>query len=464
MRIAAVMIAFSMSIPTVTLASSITLKPGDNVAQIVAASPAGTSFLLSAGTYRMQQIKPKDGDSFAGPGTGEAILDGSEQIAFSLESDSPQLWKAAIGAVPLDTGRCDSTHPLCHYTRELFVNSQLLTLVPSVDQLARNTWYFDASNGAAILNFNPGAGKALIGTAICAFCGSANDVTINKLVVQRYASPSQSGAIGNVVGGSHWTISNVEGRYNHGGAVQVGPNSTVEGCYLHHNGQKGLGGSGANLIIKDNQLAYNNYDWFDQGWEAGGAKFGHLDSAEITNNYVHHNNGSGLWDDVGGIYVHYKNNLIENNLGSGIQHEVGYNSLIENNTVIRNGTPPRISLWDGQISVQNSSYTVVQNNTVIVAADYGSGLVIVNQDRGSAYGAYNTIQNNEVTFEGALGSGGLMGISSTGVGNEINHNTYHITVGMNKHHFEAFGVKTFPQFQADGFDDQGTIVWIAAKK
>jgi hypothetical protein len=462
-RLSAFIMALSFSLPVAALASPINVKPSDNIAQIVAAAPAGSSFLFSPGTYRMLQVKPKTGDSFSGPGTGTALLDGSEAVTFSAAADSSGLWEATIGAMPLDSGRCDSLHPLCHYTRELFVGSKLLMPVSSVDQLTSSTWFYNATTGTATLSFNPGAGKAYMGTAICAFCSLANDVTVNKFIVQRYASPSQSGAIGYIVGGTHWVVTNVEGRYNHGGAVQVGANSTVEGCYLHNNGQKGLGGSGANLVIENNQLSYNNYDGFDGGWEAGGAKFGHLDSAEIINNYVHNNVGSGLWDDVGGIYVHYKGNRVINNTGSGIQHEVGYNAIIEDNIVNLNGTAPRISLWDGQISVQNSSHTVVQNNSIVVAADYGSGLVIINQDRGDAVGAYNTIVNNEITFQGTSGANGIMGTASTGVGNEINYNTYHITVGLDRHHWEAFGIKSFPQFQDAGFDQDGKIIWVAAK-
>jgi len=449
-------------------AETISLKTGENIATVVADAPEGTSFVFSAGTYHLQQITPKKGDSFAGPATGTAVLDGAQPIKFSpVPGYSPELWQASIGADPLDTGGCATGHPLCHYTRELFVSSAVLMPVASTDQLTANTWFYDSSNGTAVINFNPGVKTFEIGTSTCAFCGYATNVTIKNLTVERYAAPSQTGAIGSNGDGSYWTVSNVIGLYNHGAAIQIGANSTVENSYLHHNGEKGIGGGGANLRIVSNELAYNNYDWFDSGWDAGGAKFGDLDTAEISSNYVHDNNGSGLWDDGNSIYVHYKSNRIENNTGSGIQHEIGYSAVIEENTINRNGAAPRISMWDGQISVQNSTNTVVQNNTVIVAAGYGSGLVIVNQGRGSGtygphLGAYDTVENNNVTYEGTDGAGGVMGIAATGVANIIDYNTYHITVGLNAHHFEAFGVKTFAQFQAAGFDQHGQIDWNAA--
>jgi hypothetical protein len=449
-------------------AETIFLKSGENIATIVADAPEGTSFVFNGGTYHLQQITPKKGDSFAGPATGTAVLDGAQPIKFSpVPGSSPELWQASIGADPLDLGRCVTGHPLCHYTRELFVSSIVLMPVASTDQLTASNWFYDSTNGTAVINFNPGSKTFEIGTSTCAFCGYATNVTVKNLTVERYASPSQTGAIGGNGNGSYWDVSNVVGLYNHGGAIQIGANSTVESSYLHHNGQKGIGGGGANLRIVGNELAYNNYDWFDYGWEAGGAKFGDLDTAEISNNYVHDNNGSGLWDDGNSTYVHYKSNRIENNAGSGIQHEIGYSAVIEDNMINRNGAAPRISLWDGQISVQNSTHTVVQNNTVIVAAGYGSGLVIVNQDRGygtygAHLGAYDTIEKNDITYEGTAGAGGVMGIVATGVANVIDYNTYHITVGLDKHHFEAFGVKTFEQFQAAGFDRHGKIVWKTA--
>jgi Right handed beta helix region len=451
-----------------SFAETINLKPGENVAAVVASAPESTSFVFASGTYRLQQISPKKGDSFAGPATGVALLDGAQPITFSpVSGSSPALWEATIGSNPLDTGGCATGHSLCHYTRELFAGSALLMPVASTAQLTSSTWFYDSSHKTAVINFNPGTKSFEIGTSTCAFCGYASNVTIKNLTVERYASPSTTGAIGQAGSGTYWTVSNVEGRYNHGGAVQIGANGIVENSYLHHNGQKGLGGGGANLQIVNNELAYNNYDWFDFGWEAGGAKFGDLDTAAILNNYVHDNLGTGIWDDANSIYVHYKGNRIENNAGSGIQHEIGYSAVIENNTINRNGATPRISMWDGQISVQNSTNTTVQNNTIIVAADYGSGLVIVNQDRGygtygAHLGAHDTIEKNVITYEGTDGAGGIMGIASTGIGNIIDNNTYHITVGLDKHHFEAFGVKTFQQFQAAGFDVHSKIVWKAA--
>lgn len=446
-------------------AATINVNPSQNAAKIVAAAPAGSTFSFASGTYSLQEIRPKTGDTFTGPADRSAILDGGQQISFTqISGDS--LWSGKIGSMPVDAQKCLTTSPLCDYRRDLFIGSTRLTPVKSKSELSKTTWYYDESTGTAVINFSPGSHPAEIGTADCGFCGYATHVTITNFTVQRYATTSQGGAVGDLAGGSYWTVTNVEGRYNHGAGIVVGPNSTLESNYLHHNGQKGLGAHGANIIIEKNELAYNNLAGFTFGGEAGGAKFGGLNHATITYNNVHDNNGAGLWDDNYSIDVHYANNTVENNAATGIQHELGYAAVIEDNTLTRNGSLPRISMWNGQVSVQNSTNTIVRNNKAIVAADYGSGLVIVNQNRGITKelygpntGSNNTVENNDVTYEGKDGAGGIMGIKGTATGNVIDYNTYRIPVGLDKHHFEAFGVKTFNQFQSAGFDDHGKEVW-----
>ncbi len=445
------------------MATTINVKPGDNLASLVAAAPAGTTFQFSAGIYRLQSMKPKNGDTFIGPVSRKAVLDGSTLITFSrVSGSSPALWSAHIGSMSSDNTHCYTGHTLCGNRRELYLGGQLIVPVSSKSALAKGKWYYDASSGSAIINYDPNSSQFKIGTTACAFCGYAANVTIENLLVENYATPSQSAAVGQWAGGTYWTVKNVESRYNHAAGVKVGPNSTVEGSYIHHNGQLGLGAHGANIVVENNEFSYNNYDWFSFSNEAGGAKLGSLNTALISNNYSHHNIGAGLWDDTGSKGVHYVKNRAEYNLACGIQHEIGYDAVIEENTSSHNGMAPRVSMWDGQISVQNSSKTIVRNNTVTVSADFGSGLVIINQDRGipNTNGSYNTIENNDVTYEGKDGQSGLMGLKSGASGNVLDYNTYHINPNLNHHHYEDFGIKTFDQFRDAGYEAHGKQVWV----
>ena len=55
-----------------------TLNPGDNIQAAVTANPTGTTFTLNPGTYPLTSaITPKSGQSFIGPTTRLAILDGT---------------------------------------------------------------------------------------------------------------------------------------------------------------------------------------------------------------------------------------------------------------------------------------------------------------------------------------------------------------------------------------------------
>src|SRR5207302_10804402 len=58
--------------------TQVTLSPGDNVQAAVDQSGPGTTFILNAGTFRLQSVQPKDGDIFVG--TGATILNGAQLL------------------------------------------------------------------------------------------------------------------------------------------------------------------------------------------------------------------------------------------------------------------------------------------------------------------------------------------------------------------------------------------------
>ena len=69
--------------PPPTLPPGIAIAPGQSIQALVNANPAGTTFIIKAGTHIRQSVIPKSGDRFFGePG---AVLDGQDvaQYAFS---------------------------------------------------------------------------------------------------------------------------------------------------------------------------------------------------------------------------------------------------------------------------------------------------------------------------------------------------------------------------------------------
>ena len=105
-----------------------------------------------------------------------------------------------------------------------------------------------------------------------AFEPSANYVTVSGLVVERYASVAQQGAIN---GDSRvgWVVTNNDVRWNHGAAIRVGAGGQVRSNYARNNGQLGIIGEGDNVVIENNDIGNNNTAKFWANWEAGGTKF-----------------------------------------------------------------------------------------------------------------------------------------------------------------------------------------------
>lgn len=69
---------------------SVALNPGDNYQAITTAQPAGTTFLLSAGTFTAFNVTPKAGNQYIGVGPA-TILDGLDvtQYAFKRSGSGP---------------------------------------------------------------------------------------------------------------------------------------------------------------------------------------------------------------------------------------------------------------------------------------------------------------------------------------------------------------------------------------
>jgi hypothetical protein len=74
-------------------AAIFTVQPSDDVAQLVAAAPAGSTFVLNPGEYREFSLEAKDGDVFLGP--DGAILNGGRIVRDFVQE-----------AAALPPGRC----------------------------------------------------------------------------------------------------------------------------------------------------------------------------------------------------------------------------------------------------------------------------------------------------------------------------------------------------------------------
>jgi hypothetical protein len=150
--------------------------------------------------------------------------------------------------------------------------------------------------------------------------------------------------------------------------------------YIHHNDAVGIAGAHGTIIY--NEFTRNTLIGNFIGTNGAGVKGG--EEYLAANNYVHDEQGNGLWCDsgcdndptanLGGFWVHH--NLLVNNGRAGVRYENSANAaVIENNEVHGNSTQAR----RGGVSIHDAQNALVRNNvfgpTTIAGVFYGANAV-----------------------------------------------------------------------------------------
>jgi hypothetical protein len=388
--------------------SIIAINPADNVAEIVERAPAGATFYLHTGIYRLQYARPKDGQKFIGKGevvfNGATILSGWRNVDGYWVARGPEKRRRP-------SGKCRNDTPMCGHNEDLFVNGKVYLRAASLADVGPGMFYDDGLN--IRIADDPTDKLTEFGVMPFAFASEAEGVLLQDIIVEKYASPAQRGAI-EFQQARNWELRNVIARLNHGVGARLGPGARISGGSYSNNGQLGLGGgSGSGIVIEGVEIAYNNYAGYSPGWEAGGTKFVRVDGLVVRKACVHHNSGPGLWTDIDNINVEFVDNLVFENRGDGIKHEISYAAKIHGNTVARNGHGTLNWLWRSQILIQNSQDVEVYDNVVEVGPDYGNGISVINQNRGKGrHGPWvarnNFVHNNTIIHLGASGASGMV--------------------------------------------------------
>lgn len=372
--------------------------PGQDVQAAVNAMPEGTAFLLRAGVYRLQSVRPKRGNTFIGE--AGTVMSGARIVTGFTASGST--W-VAIGqtAGGMIHGDCEPGYPRCSFPEDLFIDDEPQRHAGSLAAVVPGAWHFDRPAARVYVGSDPTGRRVELSVTPGAFLPAADNVTIAGLTIEKYAVPAQDGAVSSL-GVSNWTIMRNEIRLNHGLGVRAGPGTRVTGNRIHHNGQLGIGGGGAGVLVDGNEIAFNNTAHFDPTWEAGGAKFTFSTGLVVRGNNVHHNAGPGLWTDLDNVDTLYEGNTSEDNARNGILHEISYAAVIRNNTIRRNGAAFSEWIWGAGILVSSSRDVEVAGNIVDGNAD---GIGGVQQARGAGrLGAYDLtnlfVHDNSVSIAG----------------------------------------------------------------
>jgi hypothetical protein len=402
------------------MAATVTLSPGNNIQSAVSNNPAGTTFVLQPGTYRGSSVTSlKNGDSLIGD--DGAIMDGAKLLTgWTRVSIKGGYYWTTAGGTPLTTSSCNggttltgsavscclADYPGCQFVQDLYVNDVEYQHITSlVDVVAGTSWYYDFDGGdGGIRNNvylaagdNPHSDTVELGDTAQAFASTASNITIQNLIIEKYASAIDSGTV--EADGPSWLIQDNEVRLNHGVGISAksgGNNVQVLSNNVHNNGQMGVGGPGNGGLWDSNTIAYNNADGVNTDFCAGGSKFTG-NNVTISNNIAHDNYGPGLWTDDGGTHNYYDHNTSYNNYKGGIRYETARYGTITNNTVYGNTN-------NAQIVYTGSDHGRISGNTVI---DNGHGGIAVVNTVGSRAGTVYQVTDTQV-------SGNTMWTSSKG--------------------------------------------------
>jgi len=233
-------------------ASTVNISPGDNIPSVVSSNPAGTTFVIHAGTYRLLagHIVAKSGDVFTGqPG---AILSGAKLLTSFHHSGNYYYvtGQTQNGRVTIPVSNCVAGFPGCIYPEDLYFDSVPLQHVDSLSDVGPGTWFFDYSAQTIYFYDNPSGHTVETSVTDAAFApGPANNVTVQGLKVEKFATPIMTGAVagagtslGSWTAGANWLVQNNEILLNHADGVRVNFGWRVLNNSIHDNGNTGIGG------------------------------------------------------------------------------------------------------------------------------------------------------------------------------------------------------------------------------
>jgi Right handed beta helix region len=188
-----------------------------------------------------------------------------------------------------------------------------------------------------------------------AFGGQGSNLTLKYLEIRNFGDVGDNNNEGviNHDPADNWTMEYLYAHHNAGAAIFMGSNNILRDSCLTLNGQYGFSmfkemtsaeSAIKNVTVDHNEISYNNTD----DWEkripfcgcTGAGKFWDVQTADVTNNYIHNNKGVGVWADTDDIDFNISGNWIVDNDGEGVFYEISYNASITGNYLKGNGFDP----------------------------------------------------------------------------------------------------------------------------
>jgi parallel beta-helix repeat protein len=386
------------------------VQPGQLTQALLNSHPAGTTFALAAGEYRLTgYLDVPSGDQLLG--FAGAVISGGKDISSGWTSDGAGHWFIG-GQTPIADWSYSSpdgvdvcgSNPNCHLAADVWLDHSALNVVTSVGAVGAGSFYFDKSAGRIYIGVNPAGHLVETNGDVLTTSGRSGviqgtNVTFRNLVVEEMGTNQWGGAM--LIQGTS-VIDHSKVWLNHMDGISGYGSTAVTNSIISNNGETGI----ANAVhtVTNDEIAYNNSYGFSGGWDAAGLKFANTGTSNTTlsQNWVHNNYANGIWYDTVGTNNVIENNVIENNDQAGVSLEVGPESIVRNNIFRGNGASIRAaaSTWwaygvgllisdsSGTQAYGNYSYNNA-NGPIVVLITYGR----TNSD-GAAAGANNSIHDN----------------------------------------------------------------------
>lgn len=448
----------------------IDINLGDDWQTVVNTGTTNSAFFIKAGTHRLQNVTPVNGQKFVGE-TG-AIMSGARVLSSPVASGSTWYY-ASQTQEGTTAGTAAAAFPRATRPEDVFVDGVRQLHVTTLGAVVAGTWFFDYAADRIYVGTNP-TGHTIEATVTAgAFLATGSTVTgvvVSNLLIEKYASPAQTAMV-YAPSGSGWQVSSCELRYGHSIGVQLGASGIVTGNYVHHNGQAGVATyNTTSQVIVDNDVSYNG-QLFDPLWAAGGLRLVYLGGTSVVSyNDVHHNYGPGIWCDVDSTGLLVEHNTATDNAANGILVEVSFNTVVRFNTVERNGfgTTDQASL--AGICVQSSTSIELNGNTL---ANNARGIIVWEEARGTslAYGipweTINFYAHDNIVRQDGVPAGladGVNGLYSfkgdapyTSKNNHWENDHYFLGAGA-AYFYWLSALRDETQWQAYSNDETGTFV------
>ncbi len=387
------------AVVTITAPSGIAVNPGQSLQAAVNANPAGTTFILAAGTFVQQSVVPKSGDVFVGAGMGQTILDGQNVTgqAFSMGN---------------------SPHPSNVTIKNLTVTRYNQPTSPSQGMI-------NMSNGGDPTDYATGW---VIDSVEASYSAAGLGIRIGVKTVVRYC---------------HIHHNHLMGLGGVGDSVLIEHNEIAYNNYLDNPDPSDEAG-GAKFVKTHYLVVRGNYSHDNHGvglWTDGWNYNALYDSNQVVNNYA-----SGIMHEISYAAVIRNNTVVGNGLqnfawgyGAGILVASSPNVEVYGNTVTNNA---RGIVGIGSIRPESPDSFLLQN---LYVHDNTVTMQNVATDASGTGNATGIVQNaGDTTY-------------FTTKNNRFVHDTYYLGTAP-QYFFWMNGMRTEQQWIGYGEDVTGTFI------